>query len=410
MTPRKTATEIAALIIAQLETSLGTTIPLLPKAFLRVLAKVFGGVFVLLYQYVGFAILQLFVKTASNKPMVAGGLTIVPLQLWGDLVGITQGAGQRAEYTVEITVLVQGGTLTSGERLINPTTEMIYVLVGDVALDAATKTATVRATQVGELGNVDVGEFISFVSPPAAVEKEVEITVELAVGADAEDTEDFRQRILDYFAARPQGGAYADYRDWAQEVAGVKRAYPYSGWQLENHPEDGPTQGSGEVFVFIESLADPDGVPDPLGNPGRPDYMSDGALLLSVFEYIEADDAGLANRRNINAYVRVYPITRTAFNVEIQGLETETETETKAAIIAGLTDYFLEREPFINGLSLPPRNDIISQMQVGTTAAVIASGVGGGIARAIVRVSTTAYEHYYLQEGEKAKLGVVTWT
>ena len=62
MTPKKTAVEIANAIISELESQLGITVPVLAKAFLRVLAKSLGGVFVLLYQYAGFVMLQLFVK------------------------------------------------------------------------------------------------------------------------------------------------------------------------------------------------------------------------------------------------------------------------------------------------------------------------------------------------------------
>ena len=81
MTPRKTATEISTIIITQLETSLSQSIPLLPKSFCRVLAKSLGGVFVLLYQYAGWILMQMFVKTASNTEVVIGGITMTPLKL-----------------------------------------------------------------------------------------------------------------------------------------------------------------------------------------------------------------------------------------------------------------------------------------------------------------------------------------
>ena len=45
--------EISDDIIAGLEGALAQSIPLLPKAFSRVLAKVLAAVFVLLYKYAG---------------------------------------------------------------------------------------------------------------------------------------------------------------------------------------------------------------------------------------------------------------------------------------------------------------------------------------------------------------------
>lgn len=421
MQPKKTSKEISDAIIAQLENSLNTTIPLLPKSFCRVLAKALGGIFVLLYQYAGFILLQVFPKTASNEPMSVGGYTITPLAMWGSLVGIFQQLGQEAEYTVEITVLVQGGTISSGERIVNPSTEMVYVVIGDVSLSAATVTADIRATQVGTIGNVDIGSTLNFVSPPASVEKEVSVTVEIAPGVDKQTTEEYRERVLERWAARPQGGAYADYRDWAESVVGVKNAYPYSGW----YDSVEPTASAGQVFVFIESTSHTDGVPPALGPGGRPPSPETGGLLQDVWDAIEADETGLANRRNINAYVRVYPIRdnvdftsagRTLFDVEVIGLASvEDVSAAQADIEAALVDYFLDREPWITGLAIPPRKDIISDMSVGALCGQVAESLGGSIKGVEVSVGGTPISAstagvYYLSEGEKAKKGTVTWT
>lgn len=428
MTPRKTATEIKDAIITQLETSLNQTIPLFPKAFNRLLAKILGGVFVLLYQFAGFILLQLFVKTASNKPITVGGITLTPLQLWGELVGIFQKLGQQAEHTVDVPVLVQGGTLPSGTRVINPATQRLSVTVGDVALDAATVSATVRDVLVGELGNVDIGETLQFVSPPSDIEKDATVTARTVDGVDKEDTETFRQRILERFAFRPQGGAYADYREWAQEVAGVKRAYPFSGWELgSNHPEDGPTRGCGEVFVFVESEADSDGVPTMLGTGGRPPDPEVGGILQDVFDAIEADGTGLASRRPINDFIRIFPIHaepwtwtgggRTIFNVVVNGLAWVADTDAvQTSIEDALEEYFYSRENFITGLDIPPRRDIITETAVGGVAGQIAAANGGAIGGIEVRIASTPGTPrisdgvYYLSEGERVKIGTVTWS
>lgn len=423
MTPRKTANEIADLIVSQLEASLNTTIPLFPKAVNRLLAKVFGGVYVLLFQFAGFMLLQLFIKHASNKPISVGGIVIKPLAAWGELVDIFQGAGQAAQLTVSVTVLVQGGTLISGSRVINTDTQVVYLTVGDVALDSSSVSATIQAAEVGVRGNVDAGVELQFVSPPAAVEQVVSVTAAPVLGVDPEDTEVFRRNIMERYAFRPQGGAYADYRDWAQEVTGVQRAYPYSGWELDDHPDDGPTRGCGEVFTFVESAADVDGVPAQLGTGGRPPDPEWGGLLQDVFDHIEADDTGLASRRNINAWIRVYPIHaepwdwttggRTVFDVEVQGLAwVRDEVTVKAAVVAALTEYFYDREPFITGLDIPPRGDIITLTTVGGVAGRIVAAYNGAITSVQVSVSSVNITDgiYYLSEGERCKLGAVTWS
>lgn len=419
MTPRKTATEIKNAIIVQIETSLNTTVPLFTKAFIRVLAKALGGVFVLLYQYCGFIQLQMFVKYASNKPVTIGGITMTPLQVWGELVGVQYRNGQQAEHTITITVLSQVGSLPSGTRVVNQSNGVIFTTVGDVALDAATVTATVRAAEAGEKGNVDVGTELQFQSAPSTVEKAVEVATNVTVGTDPEETEIYRRRVREWFAARPQGGAYADYREWAESVEGVKRAYPYSGWKMEDHPVDGPTQGSGEVFVFVESDADDDGVPAYLNEYGRPTGLDSG-LLVDVFNAIETNDSGLASRREINAFVRVYPIHartwnwttggRTLVNIEIAGLEMiEDEDATKTLIEDAVREYIEDREPYIPGLDIAPRRDILNRMSIGAVAAQIAASKGGVILGLTMNIEGNDEEIWYLQEGERPILNELTW-
>jgi len=416
MTPRKTATEISDLIIAQLQTTLSTTFPLLPKSFIRVLTKVLGGVFVLLYNYIGWLILQMFVKTASNDEANIGGVTVTPLKMWGSLVGILQNEGQRAEHTVTVTVNEQTGDIISGTRMFNPSTEMVYVTVGDVPIDAATITLTIRATEEGELGSMDAGAPIFFISTPSTVEKGAVIASRTLDGVDEEETEAFRRRILDRFAAKPQGGAYADYRDWAQAVTGVKRAYPYSGGALEystgavfwnstgSHFTDGGTvypSGPGQVDCFIEASTGTDGIPSV-------------GLLEDVWDHIEANEAGLANRRNINAYVNVAAITRSSFDVEVtglsvEGLDAEGIDEKKAAIYSGVNDYFNEREPYIEGLDIPPIKNMVSDMDVGGTVGRLALANGLYVTAVSVLESSSPLPGGYrlLFEGEKAKLGTL---
>jgi uncharacterized phage protein gp47/JayE len=398
MISQKKANEIADEIIAQMATSLNTTIPLLPKSFCRVLAKALGGVFVLLYEFAGWNLLQMFVKTASNKPVNFNGQTINPLQAHGELVGIYQKTGQRAERTVEISVLTQGGTIVSGERIANPDTQMIYVVVGNVSLNAPTVYATIRATRPGVLGNVDLGTELYFVSPPDAVEKEVTVSADGTAGVDPETTEAYRERVLERWLARPQGGAYADYKNWAEEVTGVRNAYPYSAWE---HP-DIPNSRAGQVFVFIESDDTPDGEPLPAG------------LADDVKDHIEGDGGGLSNRRNINAEVRVLGITRTAFDVEISQITTdspETTEAAKTAIEDGLTEFFYDREPGgqVGYTVLPPKKDVVSKMEIGGIVSRIAAGYNGSIGSISISTGGVDVEIYPLQEGEKAKLGTLTW-
>lgn len=398
MTPRLSASEIKAIIVSQLETSLSTTVPLLPKSFIRVLAKVLGAVFVLLYGHISFVLLQMFVKTATDEEINLNGTRVKPLSEWGRLVGIERDPGQGAELVCSIQVLTTGGTLNSGTMAINTDSGMLYSLVGDVSLSASTVSGNFRAVDVGIAGNLDAGAELSFISAPADVGKVMTVSSTATVGVELEEVEDFRDRILARWAARPQGGAYADYWEWCIGVTGVKNAYPYSGWDIAGLDNS----GSGTVVIFIESKSDAYGIP-PIGS----------TLLDDVLVAIQLNEAGLATRRPINAYTDltlIRPISRKVVDVTISGLAVEDEAACRAAIEAGLTEFFEDREPYITGLMVPPRKDIVSLAETAGVAARIAASYGGYFASISMEVdSVSTAEYVTLEEGEKARIGAVTW-
>ena len=154
---KKTAKEIADIFIAAFEAQLSQTIPLFPKAFNRLIAKLLGIVFVVLFQWSEFVALQMFVKTASDKPITVGDITIVPLDMWGNLVGLTRNPGLRSEGTVTIPVYSSGGTLLAGSRLLDPNTGELYLTIGDVTITAPTITASVRSVNYATAATLYTG-------------------------------------------------------------------------------------------------------------------------------------------------------------------------------------------------------------------------------------------------------------
>jgi hypothetical protein len=144
-----------------------------------------------------------------------------------------------------------------------------------------------------------------------------------------------------------------------------------------------------------------------LTNDGRPAEEDEG-LLVDVFNAIEANESGLASRRNINAFVRVFPISRTTFDLTISQPSGDDSEAAQVAIEAGLEDYFADAEPYITGVSIPPKKDIISTMIAGGVAARIASANGCYLTSFSMSVEGVETELYMLQEGEKAKV-TVSW-
>lgn len=391
-----TTKEISDNIIAQLEASLNQSIPLLPKAFLRVLARALAGVFVLLYKYGGFMFLQMFVRTATISETTINGRILSPLIEWGRLIGVGDPApATNAELLIAITVENQTGSLPSGTQLVNADNGVTYITIGSVLLNSPTVQATVRAVSdqaggggVGAIGNLSAGAELSFANPLANVSRTALVVSQTVTGADGESTEAYRQRIIDRFQKRPQGGAYADYEQWGEEPAGILNVYPYT--------SDCPGQVDVYVEATPESSGDPDGVPT-------------AAQLQEVLDSIELDQDGRATRRPANALVNTFPITRAGFDIRVTGLQVDNLAQVQQTITRAIEEYFLDREPFIVGLSVLPRRDRITRSAVGGVVDDIVSASGGIFSSVIVSQSGLNIELYSLSIGEKAKAATVTF-
>lgn len=389
---KKTAKEISDLFIALLEAQLNQTIPLLPKAFNRVLAKALGLVFVVLFQFSEFIALQMFVGTASDQPLTIGGQTFVPLDELGRLIGLEKNTGERSEGTTAITVSTTGGTLLAGSQLLDADTGEVYLTIGDVALVAGTVSPTVRAVNYKTSATLYVGQSLSLVSAPSNVDKVTTVATVTKQGADPEDTASWRQRQLEWWAARPQGGAYADYREWGQEVEGVENIYPFSGGTPPI-----PTSGAGQVDIFVEASDTVDGI-------------APQALLDAVKANIEKEAAsGLADRRPVNCYVNVASIYRLTVSAAVVGLSVPDGADSDAQndIDEALENYMLSRENYIDGLSLLPRKDQISETEAGGIAGRVAAAYGGTVQGVSLDMGQPVQ---LLVEGQKAKIGSVVYS
>jgi uncharacterized phage protein gp47/JayE len=388
-----TVADIGQNIIAQLEATLNQTIPLLPKAFNRVLAKVLAAVFVLVYKYAGFIFLQIFVKTATIEDVTILGKIISPLKEWGRLVGLPEPEkATQAQLEVSITVEVQGGTLNSGTQLLNRDNGVTYLTVGSVALNAPTVTAIVRASGdqtggngSGAIGNLNPADTISFANPLSVVARDAVVVSQAVTGADREDTEVYRQRIFDRFQTRAQGGALIDYKIWGEEVAGILSIYPYTG-ALPGH-----------VDVFVEAT---------VASSGSADGFPTAAQLAAVLNSITLDDAGLASRRPAGSFVNVSSITRTGFDVRVFGLSVPNPAQTQADIDAAISEYLFSREPEVSGVTVPPKKNQVTQSGlVGLVEDIVTAA--GGIFTTVDFNQTGSggsLTIYTLGQGEEAKL------
>lgn len=380
-----TTVDLAATILAQMEGELGDPSPLFPRALLRVMAKAYAGVAILLYKYIGWIGLQGFVRTASGEVVTLNGRELSPLGELGTLVGLGEPvAATHTVLTVRVNVESQVGSLADGSQLVGTANGVVYLTVGAVLLNAPTVTVSARAVgDAGAVGNLSVGAELSFANPLASVTREVAVVAQTTTGADAETVEHWRARVLARFQRRAQGGALADYEGWALGVAGVLNVYPYRGLP-------------GRVSVYIESSTEVDGIPTM-------------AQLDAVDTATQLSAGGRATRRPVGAWVDVLPITRTTFRVTVGGLTSPLLAQTRASVTEAVRGYFEDSAPFIVGLDVEPRLDGLSAVRLSSVVNDIVLSAGGTFSSASFRVGVggRTLSAYSLGEGEKANAVVV---
>lgn len=386
-----TTKEISDNIVAQMDATFG---PSMPKSFTRVLAKVLAGIFIILYKYCGFISLQMFVSTASMQPTEINGKTVVPLIEWGRLIGAGDPfAATQAELLVRVTTETLGATLPAASQFVHVPSGVTYITTESVILDAATKDVNVVAVSdpsgnggAGVIGNLAPGSSLSLANPLAGVARAASVVSQTVTGTAAETEAQYRARVVSRFQLRPQGGAYVDYKLWAESTPGVLRAYPYT------------SENPGQVKVYIESSTEVDGIPTT-------------AQLEEALDAINFDNTtGLASRRPAGALVTTLSIIRVPFSVEVIGLSVENEPEIRAEIDAALGAYFVARSPFLVGLTLPPRLDRITESAVSGIVDDVVSLANGIFTEVKLYQDVTETAIYQLGIGEKAKLTGVTYT
>jgi hypothetical protein len=336
----KTIEEVRDLIINSFQGKFNRVFRVLPKSFIRVLAVVMAGVFIVCYKQIGWLFLQLFPESSSWKAVHVLGMRIRPLVKWGVLIGEGDPrGGSQWRGTIEVIITAPGATLVAGSQLKSDITGKLYVTETSVALEEETATAQIICSETGTAGNLDIGDTLSFVSPLGTVQKVATVKKVIAYAKDDEIETDYRARVVKRFRSPPMGGALADYQKWAADVTGVLNAYPQQ-----------DTENPAGVLLYVAGIVSL-----------FPNRIPDADLLRQVGDAITYDpESGKANRKPLTAiidpqsdgtYTNIKPVIIVYFDVRIEGVTGVPVDDFKESVRLALGYYFLSREPYIRGLS-----------------------------------------------------------
>lgn len=262
-----------------------------------VYSKVWAGMQWELYQYLSWISRQKFATTADGDQLDAHGAQF----------NLSRNAAQSASGTVSLTgtasYSVPSGTLLERSDGVQ------FEIVSDTVFNASgSATATVRAVEVGTDGNT-VGSASLTTVEDANITAATVGTDGLGGGAEIEDDESYRARILLRMRYPPHGGAAHDYVFWALSISGVTRVW------VDSNP-----YGPGTVGVwFMTDNSTTDGIPS-------------ATSVSEVTAYIES-------QRPVTANVSVAAPTAATIDVTINGIGVPS-LDTQALIENELKDVF----------------------------------------------------------------------
>lgn len=390
--------EIRTSIVGHLDAALDQTLPLLDKGFTFAFSTANSAAQAVLYKYAGWVFRQQFARYASADEVEVLGQRFRPLVEIGKLFGVGEPTpATYAELSIQVTVTnVSSDYLSTGSQLLYQSTGVLYTTVEPVQLSSSTITVSIIASSDqsgggggGTIGNLEPGEELRFANPIPDVSPVATVLSQVVTAADAEDIEDYRTRVIRRAQQKPQGGAMADYRIWAESVSGIVAAYPYRSVTVP-----------GEVDVYVEAS---------VASSGSADGIPTSAQLAAVLAAIELDDNGKASRRPISDAVNSIAITRSAFDVTVTGLTASDTAAAEASIESAVDEYLRTREPYIVGLSVLPRKDRVTLAAVSGVVDDVVAALGGSVASVTLKKSAITITAYTLVAGEKAKLGAATF-
>lgn len=196
-------------IQGDLQSRLMSPAPFNRRSFLGRLVRVLAGLAHGLYGAIDWVARQVLVDTAEAE------LVERHARIWG----IARRAATPAQGLVTFTG-GDGSAVPEGTRLLRGDGAEYTVTTGGIVA-AGSVAVPVSAVVAGAAGNLDGGGSLTLVQPIAGLASTATAVAGLSAGADQEDDDTLRGRVIARIQEPPHGGAKADYLAWTYEVAGV---------------------------------------------------------------------------------------------------------------------------------------------------------------------------------------------
>ncbi|EEF23813.1 Protein gp47, putative, partial [Ricinus communis] len=211
---RKTLSTLITEVAADISSALQGADALLRFAVLKIVGKIQAGMCNLQFAYLDYIAQNAVPFTAVDEY----------LEGWAALKDVYRKAATQAQLTAQFPgttgkVLSAGTAIARGDGVTYTTSTTGTVDgTGNVSV-------TIVADAAGSAGNADAGTAVSLSIAVDGIQQGGTITGTVESGADIEDNDDLRTRMLDAYQSTPQGGDVEDYVQWALAVAGVTRAW-----------------------------------------------------------------------------------------------------------------------------------------------------------------------------------------
>jgi hypothetical protein len=381
----------ADLNLNNFESNLGQTSPINDKAFLRVLAVLEALNFTTLYKF-------MVERAKQNLALTATGEDLENIGREYDVIK------KPAEATV-LSISIpgaNGSVIPSTISYIGAPNGVRYFPDSSAIVSGGIAVLDVTAETAGADGNLNIGDTLSISTQVAGVESTATVTAIPNTGANDEDQEVYRTRVL-FVIRNPLGGGNAsDYKTWAEEVAGVFLAYPFSGKAFGD--PSGAFPGDRTIYIQVNEAIQVDGIaPQSILDEVRSTVNNDPETGLS------RPPLGLTDSTLYIESIRV-----TAFNVIISGFSIGSDViaQAKENIEIELSKYFRTVRNFVDSIDLvSDKNDIITVTSIAEIIQGVISSLGGSATSIIFRVEPQLLNLaiYQMEAGEIGKLNSVTY-